>query len=111
MTAWSASVYKFFLKNFYNLENQLGVRSWPLELVSERDFETSWSFLIAPSLNDNNKNPSTVSNELCFEVLIRSKREVMEEDDVVCISILAPPRPLPSPALLPAVWPWIPECF
>lgn len=76
------------------------MRSWPLELVSERDFETSWSFLIAPSLNDNNKNRSTVSNELCFEVLIRSKREVIEEDDVVCISILAPPLPLPVPGFV-----------
>lgn len=53
--------------------------------VSERDFETSWSFLLASSLNDTNKNHSPVSRELCFEVLIRSKWEVIEGSYAVCI--------------------------
>lgn len=47
---------------------------------------------MAPSLNDDNNNrPTDVSSELCFEVLIRSKRKVIEENGVVCILIPGTP--------------------
>lgn len=83
-TSFPASVCKYFPQRAFNdSEEQLGARGW-LGAVSARDFETSWSFLMASSLNDAHKNRS-VSSELCFEVLIRSKWEVIEGSDAVCI--------------------------